>query len=186
MVDSIICEVSSWVLVKKEFKGWNLNDMIRDWCRVYRVPHIAPPLVLDWIPPLGGQVTINFDGASFGNLGPVGYGCLMRDSQGSIILVKGGPLGRCDVNHAELIGMLEGLKMLKSKGFFNCSVEGDSKTIISWGRGDSEGFWRLRHYIYEIQALSLHLKAKLLHIPRSRNSLADWVVGLYFGSLWSV
>jgi len=129
-------KVSSWVLVKKEFKSWNLNDMIRDWMScILGSPYIVSSLVLDWISPLEGQVKINFDGASFGNLGPAGYGCLMRDSQGSIISIKGGPLRSCDANRAKLIGFFEGLKMLKSKGFFNCSVEGDSKTAISWGRG---------------------------------------------------
>lgn len=39
------------------------------------------------------KVNLNFDGASFGNPSPPGYGCNMRDSNGSVICIKGGPLG---------------------------------------------------------------------------------------------
>lgn len=41
-------------------------------------------------------IRINFDGASFRNPGPTGYGCLMHDHDGAILWVKGGPLGHCD------------------------------------------------------------------------------------------
>lgn len=157
---TIICEVGSWVVVKKEFKGCNLNDMVMDWiCRISASPSMTTPYVLDWVPPPEVhnnnkqpyppevKVKINFDGASFRNPRLSGYECLMCDSQGSIILAKGGPIGCCDTNHVELIGLLEGLKMLKNKGFYNCIVEGDSKVVISWGRG---GEWWL------LEAAALH------------------------------
>lgn len=75
--------------------------------------------------------------ASFGNPRMASYGCVMRDSQGVIILVKGGPIGICDANHVETIGLLEALRMLKSGGHNNCYVEGDSMpmTVLGWGRG---------------------------------------------------
>lgn len=85
-INSIICEVASWVLMKDEFKSCNLNDIQRDWISCISVsPCRTTPFVLEWVPPPKGKVKINFYGASFGNLGPVGYGCLMRDPQGSII-----------------------------------------------------------------------------------------------------
>lgn len=39
---------------------------------------------MDWVPLGEGILKINFDGASFGNPGPAGYGCIMRDSQGVV------------------------------------------------------------------------------------------------------
>lgn len=57
-----------------------------------------------------------FDGAPFGNLGPVGYGFVMRDSQGNVILAKGGPLGRGNAIQAEVMSFLKGLLLLKMRG----------------------------------------------------------------------
>lgn len=63
-------------------------------------------LPMEWVPPSIGEVKIKFDGASFGNLGPVCFGCLMWGHHGSIIIAKGGPIGRTDANLVELIGLL--------------------------------------------------------------------------------
>lgn len=58
---------------------------------------------------------VNFDGASFGNPGPAAYGCVVTDSQGIIILAKGRPIGIADTLHAEMMGLLEVLHILKQK-----------------------------------------------------------------------
>lgn len=42
------------------------------------------------MPPMVGKVKVNTDGASFDNPRPVGYGCVMGDSQGRIVLAKRG------------------------------------------------------------------------------------------------
>lgn len=34
------------------------------------------------------------------------------------------------------MGLPHNLRLLKAKGIQNCIVEGDSKTVINWGRGD--------------------------------------------------
>lgn len=52
------------------------------------------------------------------------------------------------------------------------TVEGDSKSVINWGRGD-RGSWRLQHFIHEVKDLFVELKASLQHIPRSMNYLVD-------------
>lgn len=39
--------------------------------------------------PLNGKVKVNFDGASFGNLGPTAFSCVVRDHQGRVVLVDG-------------------------------------------------------------------------------------------------
>lgn len=63
---------------------------------------------------------INFDGTSFGNPRPAGFGIVMPDSQGNVIQVEWGPLGRSDSNCAEVMGQLESLRMIKSRGLHNC------------------------------------------------------------------
>lgn len=65
-----------------------------------------------------GPMKVNFDRASFRNPSPAGNGFVMRDSQGCVILVKGGPLGRGDAIQAKVVGLLEGRRMLKMKNLF--------------------------------------------------------------------
>lgn len=71
VIDLIICEVASWVLVKDKFKFCSLNDMMRDWMACFLdVLGRVDPLALMWSPPQVGLFKVNFDGASFGILGP--------------------------------------------------------------------------------------------------------------------
>lgn len=42
-----------------------------------------------------GKVRLNFDGFSFENPGPTGYGCVARDSHGEVLFALCGSLGIC-------------------------------------------------------------------------------------------
>lgn len=66
---------------------------------------------------------MNFDGASFGNPGLTGYGCILHDHDGAIKGVKAAPIGRTYANQEELTGMLESLRMLKIRNIIDCMVE---------------------------------------------------------------
>jgi hypothetical protein len=46
-----------------------------------------------WTPPPTGFIKINFDGASKGNPGPAGYGAVIRNSKGEILILAAGYLG---------------------------------------------------------------------------------------------
>lgn len=135
VIESIICEVNSWMLLNPAFKDCSLSDMVRDWitCISACPPQRIPPN-LDWVPPCEEKLKVNFDGTSFGNPDLAGHGCVLRDSHRSIILVKDGPLGICDANHAETIGLLEPLKKLKAGGHNGCYMQGDSMIALRWGR----------------------------------------------------
>lgn len=176
----MLCEVGSWLLIKKEFKGVTMNDLTRDYitCISIHASRVHPSR--EWVPPCTRNLKINFDGASFGNPSPAGYGCVLRDHDGVIEGVNGGPIRRADANQAKLIGLLESLRLLKSRNITECMVEGDSKTVISRGNGEMVRSWRLRHLIYKIQALIEECKATLHHVPRDRNSMdnniATWSV----------
>lgn len=80
VIDSILCEVGSWLLVKKEFEDCSPNEFMRDWSLCISLPTKLSPLIGDWVPPPRGKVKVNFDEASFGNPGPPAYGCVVRDS----------------------------------------------------------------------------------------------------------
>lgn len=148
---------------------------ISDYNRIDRAP------LQEWRPSESGKYKVNFDGASFGNPGLAAIGCVMRDCHGNIIGVKGGPMGVCDAMLAETMGLLEGLKLAKSKGARGCTLERDLLTVISWGREKRCGSWRLHHLFVEIKSLVNALQAELSHVPRCQNSLANsiakWSVG---------
>ncbi|HEY4315714.1 MAG TPA: reverse transcriptase-like protein, partial [Actinomycetes bacterium] len=50
------------------------------------------------------------DGGSRGNPGPAGYGAVVRDSDGEVLLERYGSLGVTTNNVAEYTGLIEGLK----------------------------------------------------------------------------
>lgn len=78
IIDSIICEASSWVLVKNEFSVFSMDDMMRDWATCISVPVYGKKEDHGvWTPREAGKVKINFDGASFGNPGMAGFWCVM-------------------------------------------------------------------------------------------------------------
>lgn len=109
------------------------------------------------------------------------YGCVMWDSYGNVTGVKGGLLGHCDAIHAKTLGLLEGLKLAKSKGVNRCILEGDFLTVITWGRGGKGCSWRLDHFFLEIRSFIKEVDAEIHHVPQAQNSLADriakWSVG---------
>lgn len=154
VIDAILSEVGSWLLVKKEFVDFSLNDFIQNWNLCISVftgqGSLGQP---PWVPPIRGKFKVNFDGTSFGNPGPAGFGCVVRNHQGSIILAKGDPIGNADAIEVEMIGFLAAFRILKEKNWFKCFVEGDSKTVISWGSGKSKGSWRLNHLICKAKCI---------------------------------
>lgn len=85
-----------------------------------------------------------------------------------------------DATQVETMGLLEGLKLAREKGAMGCLIEGDSSMVISLGKGESYGSWRLNHLISEIRCIKRDIVAVLLHVPRVQNSLADRI------AKWSV
>ena len=80
--------------------------------------------------PREGVYKLNFDGASKGNPGPLGYGFIIRDSRGSLVGFGSGYIGWETNNVAEIEGLLQGISMLKEEGWFPSIIEGDSKVVI--------------------------------------------------------
>lgn len=72
-----------------------------------------------------------------------------------------------------MVGLLESLHMIKTKNLYECVVEGDSKTMTSWGNGKSGGSWRVNHFICKTKDIMRNLKVDVRHIPRGQNDLAD-------------
>lgn len=106
---------------------------IMDLNIVHRVPSLS------WNPLKVRLYKVNFDGASCGNPGPSTFGCVWRDANDQIMGVKGGLLGVMDDIHANIMGLLEGLKLSIDKGVVGCFIKGDSYSVIGWGKGEKYG-----------------------------------------------
>lgn len=80
-----------------------------------------------------------------------------------------------------MVGLLLGLRMVKSKDLGQCIIEGDSSTIVSWGKRNSQWSWILSHQVQEIRAHIDHMGTEVVHVPRCQNSMADclakWGIG---------
>jgi ribonuclease HI len=74
---------------------------------------------------------LNFDGASKGNLGPAGYGVVIRDNTGQIRHIMAGNLGFNSNNSVELWGLIRGIQLASSLNLNQLIIEGDSQVIIS-------------------------------------------------------
>ena len=95
-----------------------------------RPPKNCFPSPTTWDPPPTGFIKINFDGASKGNLGPAGYGVVIRSSKGEILALAVGYLGETTNNVAELMGLLQGLRHAATLARHKIILEGDSQIVI--------------------------------------------------------
>lgn len=110
VIDCIVREVGGWVLMVKENHGIPISMFLCDWASAisWSSPK-ARLVVLDWILPPEGCFKLNFDGASKENLGPTGFGCVLRDHSSKVICVLYSPLEECDSTTTEVMGLLMGL-----------------------------------------------------------------------------
>jgi hypothetical protein len=90
----------------------------------------APASSTHWMRPPVGFFKVNFDGASKGNPGSVGFGVVIRDDTGQIIYVSVGSLGVDTNNAAKLWALIKGIQATMSLGIQKLVVEGDSQIII--------------------------------------------------------
>jgi ribonuclease HI len=74
---------------------------------------------------------MNFDGASKGNLGPAGFGVVLRDNTWKINYILAGHLGHDTNNSAEIWGLIRGIQLATSLNLNHLIIEGDSQVIIS-------------------------------------------------------
>lgn len=63
-------------------------------------------------PPPAGLLKLNFDGASKGNLGQDGFGCVLHNHSSKVIRAICGPLEVCYSTKAEAMGLLFDLREL--------------------------------------------------------------------------
>lgn len=88
-----------------------------------------------WNPPPTPLVKFNTDGASRGNPGLVGAGCVLRDHYGYWIARAAQNVGFTTSMVVELWGIYHGVQLPCDKGYMNIILETDSQAAISLPEG---------------------------------------------------
>ncbi|GLJ30872.1 hypothetical protein SUGI_0613820 [Cryptomeria japonica] len=83
-----------------------------------------------WKTPPVGWLKLNFDGPCRGNPGVSGFGVVVRNSEGKLILGIYGTIGEATNNDAEICALVEGLKLCVTNKMSNLIIEGDSSIVI--------------------------------------------------------
>jgi ribonuclease HI len=130
---------------------------------------------------------MNFDGASKGNLGPTGFGFVLRDEKGTILHISVGSLGYDLNNAADLWALIKGLTLSHHHGYHQIVVEGDSQIILNMLTKLLHGSslenispsWRLLHLLdYLRNLLQPHQVLIPSHIKREANKVANKLVNI--------
>lgn len=117
---------------------------------------------------------INFDGAAKGNLGPSGYGAILRGYRG---ICKGmiAVLIGTQTNHkAEAMAALQGIILAKKWNYPYLWIEGDSNNIIKCLNETSKPSWLIHNIIFSaIEIIRTLKKCHISHIYREANCSTD-------------
>lgn len=84
-----------------------------------------------WQPPPKNYLKLNISGASKGNLGVTGFGGLLRNEKGIILLIFHNHLGKATNNMVKLMAMEIGLEILIINRSSNLIIEEDSEITIN-------------------------------------------------------
>lgn len=129
---------------------------------------------------MGRALRVEADGGSRGNPGVAGYGALVRDDTGRVVVELAEPLGTASNNVAEYRGMIAGLEaVLQIDPGASVEVAMDSKLVVE----QMEGRWKIKHA--DMRELALRGRrlveqieaaegsVRFTWIPRAQNSAAD-------------
>lgn len=116
----------------------------------------------------------NVDGSSKGNPGPAGFGGLLRNDEGGLILRFQGCIGVAGILLVEIKAIEHGLRLAWSRCFKNVICESDSLEAV---RLINEGMEELHLYGSTImnvrQMLSWNWDARVVHVLREANFCSD-------------
>lgn len=109
-----------------------MTDFMHDWkTSISLFTPKKSSSVRSWCHPPPSVLKLNFEGSSFGNPGPSGFGCVVRDSDGKIVMTVAGPIGVADSTKAEAMGLLMGLREIRDLHSCDSLVEGDTVVVVS-------------------------------------------------------
>ncbi|GLJ50209.1 hypothetical protein SUGI_1068690 [Cryptomeria japonica] len=132
-----------------------------------------------WKVPAPDWLKLNFDGASRGNLGSSGYGVVVHNNKGELIVGTFGKIGQATNNEAEILALIAGVNICITNKLSNITIEGDSLLVINGIMKSRFENRRLCQWIPCISQLLCQIGAyEVKHIYQEGNRLADSLVNL--------
>lgn len=130
LIAATFIESPKWAMVRKEFVNFTMNDIVYNWEASLSCGGSKKKRVVSWSPPFPRRLKLNVDGVVRDKLGPAGIGGVLRDENGALCLFSKGVELR-DSNEAEVLAILEVLRILSSSFQGSSIVESDSLNAIS-------------------------------------------------------
>ncbi|KAI0502532.1 hypothetical protein KFK09_017485 [Dendrobium nobile] len=127
--------------------------------------------IVRWLKPKAPAIKLNSDG-SVDNYS-AGFGGIIRDSFGKVIVAFAGPLPPCMVIYAELMGLLKGLNICIKRGFIYVEIEVDALNVIQIINSTHISYPQFFYLIREIKSALSNLNFTLAHLLREGNACAD-------------
>lgn len=163
--------------IKEEgtFSEWD-GIMKRNWNKL-----INPPLIYKnrsqgvgdkckWEPAPNGWAKINFDGASRGNPGKSGIGCIIKKDTGKWIVKRASYIKNMMNNLVELRALQEGFRLSIKLGIKRIIIEGDSQIVLNALRKRNTPNWVLNSKLEEVLKLFDLLEETIIkHIFKEGN-----------------
>ncbi|KAI0522466.1 hypothetical protein KFK09_004845 [Dendrobium nobile] len=127
--------------------------------------------IVRWLKPKAPAIKLNSDG-SVDTLS-AGFGGIIRDSFGKVIVAYAGPLSPCMVIYAELMGLLKGLIICIKRGFIYVEIEVNALNVIQIINTTHISYPQFFYLIREIKFALSNLNFTLAHLLREGNACAD-------------
>ncbi|XP_057833028.1 uncharacterized protein LOC131043812 [Cryptomeria japonica] len=128
-----------------------------------------------WYFPPNDFFKANFDGDAKGKPGPTGCGGVIQNWVGFCIKVVAFPLGNQTNHLAEVLGILQAIKLAHNLGMKLLWLEGDSKNIINCLLGKYQPSWTIKNSIDSAREIIEGFdQCYISHDYREANRSVDW------------
>ncbi|CAL1394760.1 unnamed protein product [Linum trigynum] len=130
---------------------------------------------LYWRKPSRGWVCLNTDGSVVGGMGSTAAGGVFRNDEGQFLKAFAVNLGRGSVTHAELAGIVQGLRLAWETGYNRIEVHTDSSTAVKLIQTAADHNPHRGLIAAARQLLSLDWQVRITHVFREENFVADYL-----------
>ena len=131
------------------------------------------------------KLIVYTDGGARGNPGPGAIGVVVKNKGGKVVKEIGKFIGKVTNNEAEYKAVIEGLKACGDTGAKEMEFYIDSLLVVNQLNGDFKvKDKKIKTFWTEAKLLEKNFKEVLyIHIPRTKNFLADKIVNDVLDSL---
>ena len=141
LISQVTLKIARWALARKKFSNLNMNDLLSNWGACMVCCPLKERRSVFWSPPPNGVLKFNVDGASRGKPGPTGIGGVLRNNKGEVLLMFS-KHGVCDSNEAEVLAVLEGIRLFSRRYGGPVVVESDSSNVVAWVSKPKANPWK--------------------------------------------